>query len=200
MIAGLNQQVDKIMFRLRRYREIIISGVLFCFFLFLRIFMHIFVDAEVSVARWRFIAPDFWPIWILNFAVVISAAILFNAIKDTYREIKNNILVFCVFGAFSIFDRYVDVWVAFICGVLGFFAKKYDYPIAAIILGIVLGGIAESGFVNGILVSRGSFVDFFTRPVTLGILVISALFFLIPLIDNLLQQRKQKQKEQLSPR
>jgi hypothetical protein len=90
VITEMLQQVDKVMLRLRRYREIIVTGILFCFFLFLRIFIHSFVDVDVGGARWRFIAPDFWPIWILNFAVLISAGILFSAIKDVYKEIKDS--------------------------------------------------------------------------------------------------------------
>jgi putative tricarboxylic transport membrane protein len=128
---------------------------------------------------------------------IMAIRILVRFLLIKFEFLSLYILVLCVFGAFSIHDRFVDVWVMFVCGILGFFAKKYEYPIAAIILGIVLGGIAESGFVNGILIVHGSFIDFFTRPITLGILIASSLFFTIPLLDDLLQRRKHRQQEQL---
>lgn len=101
------------------------------------------------------------------------------------------IFVFCVFGAFSIYRRFVDVWVMFVCGILGFFAKKYDFPIAAVILGLVLGNIAENGFVNGISITRGDFGAFFIRPITLTILIISVIFMTAPFLFDYLRKRKE---------
>ncbi|MEW6082609.1 MAG: tripartite tricarboxylate transporter permease [Bacillota bacterium] len=101
------------------------------------------------------------------------------------------IFVFCVFGAFSIYNRFVDVWVMFACGILGFFAKKFDFSIAAIILGLVLGSIAENGFVNGISVTRGDFGAFFIRPITLIILVFSVLFLITPFLLDFIRCRKE---------
>lgn len=102
------------------------------------------------------------------------------------------IFVFCVFGAFAIYNRFIDVWVMFVCGILGFFAKKYDFSIAAVILGLVLGKIAENGFVNGISITRGDFGDFFIRPITISILAISLFLLVSPYVFDYLKSRKNK--------
>lgn len=78
----------------------------------------------------------------------------------------------------------------FVCGILGFFAKKYDFSIAAIILELVLGKIAENGLINGISVRRGDFGEFFVRPITIGILAISVFSLVSPLIFDFIKSRR----------
>lgn len=116
--------------------------------------------------------------------------ILVRLLLVRFEVLSLFIFVFCVFGAFSIYNRFVDVWVMFVCGILGFFAKKYDFSIAAIILGLVLGKIAENGLINGISVTRGDFGEFFVRPITIGILAISVFFLLSPLIFDFIKNRR----------
>jgi putative tricarboxylic transport membrane protein len=116
--------------------------------------------------------------------------ILVRLLLVRFEVLSLFIFVFCVFGAFSIYNRFVDVWVMFVCGILGFFAKKYDFSIAAIILGLVLGKIAENGLINGISVTRGDFGEFFVRPITIGILAISVFFLVSPLIFDYIKRRR----------
>jgi putative tricarboxylic transport membrane protein len=143
-----------------------------------------------------FVGMFFANIVMLVFAM-LSIRFLVRLLLVKFEFLSLFILVFCVFGAFSIYNRFSDVWVMFVCGILGFFAKKYEYSIAAIILGLVLGGIAEAGFINGISVVRGSFHDFFTRPLVLGILITSFLFLIIPVCAGSLQKRRCKNQEQI---
>jgi putative tricarboxylic transport membrane protein len=91
------------------------------------------------------------------------------------------VLVFAVVGTFAIFNRTIDLWVMLVCGVLGFFAKQYGFPISALVLGLVLGDIAEIGLVNGIGVTRGDWNEFFTRTYTMVTLGIALVLLLLPL-------------------
>jgi putative tricarboxylic transport membrane protein len=88
--------------------------------------------------------------------------------------------VFAVVGTFAIYNRPIDLWVMLVCGVLGFFAKQYEFPVSALVLGLVLGDIAEIGLVNGVNVTRGSWTEFFTRPFTTGTMVIALVLLLLP--------------------
>ena len=129
---------------------------------------------------------------VMLFFALFFARFLVRLLLVRFEVLSLFIFVFCVFGAFSIYNRFVDVWVMFICGILGFFAKKYDFSIAAIILGLVLGNIAENGLVNGISITHGDIGAFFVRPVTFGILLIAVLFLFAPLVSDFIKSRLNK--------
>lgn len=78
------------------------------------------------------------------------------------------------------------------CGVIGFFAKRYNFSIAALILGLVLGSIAEVGLVNGIGITLGDWGQFFTRPFTLGTLIAAALLLFLPMTISKLGKLSRK--------
>jgi hypothetical protein len=86
LLAELSQLVDRMMIRVRKYREVIVSGALLCFFLYLRLFIGSFMN--LTIKRWRFVGPDFWPNWILNFAILITAFLLISSIRDVYLASK----------------------------------------------------------------------------------------------------------------
>ncbi len=105
------------------------------------------------------------------------------------------LIIFCVVGSFAIYNRMIDVWIMFICGILGFFFKKYEYSIAGVVLGLVLGRIAENGFVNGIAVSRGDFAAFFARPLTLSLLIVGLIFLILPTIVQYFRSRQENKQQ-----
>ena len=109
------------------------------------------------------------------------------------------VLVFAVIGTFAIYNRPIDLYIMFACGVLGVLAKRFDFPIAALVLGLVLGSIAETGLVNGIGVSRGSWVTFFTRPFTMGTLILGFALMSFPLVWGLLARRRRSAESEADP-
>jgi putative tricarboxylic transport membrane protein len=121
---------------------------------------------------------------------LLAVRLLARLLTIPFEVFSTMVLVFAVVGTFAIFNRTIDLGVMLVCGVLGFFAKKYEFPIAAIVLGLVLGDIAEIGLVNGIGVSRGDWGVFFTRPYTLGTLVLAFLLMLLPLLWWYLARRQ----------
>jgi len=91
------------------------------------------------------------------------------------------ILVLCTVGSFAIAGRLFDVWVMLGFGLLGFLLRQGNYPMAPLVLGIVLGDLLEKSLRRGLVLSDGSLVPFFTRPISLviwvGIALIIALRF-----------------------
>ncbi len=85
-MAIIWQQVDKLMIRLREYGELIVRFLFFCFFLYLRIFIHDLM--HMALARWRFLPPDFWPGWVLNIAVLLTGILLVGGVRDFYLKKK----------------------------------------------------------------------------------------------------------------
>ena len=76
------------------------------------------------------------------------------------------IFVLCVVCAFAISSRLFDVWVMLGFGVLGYALRRLDYPVAPLVLGLVLGDLMEKGLRRGLVLSDGSLAPFFTRPIS----------------------------------
>jgi putative tricarboxylic transport membrane protein len=85
------------------------------------------------------------------------------------------ILVLCTVGSFAIAGRLFDIWVMLAFGVLGFVLRQLNYPMAPLVLGIVLGDLMEKSVRRGLVLSDGSLDPFFTRPISLVIWVSIAL-------------------------
>src|SRR5687768_4048273 len=75
------------------------------------------------------------------------------------------ILVLCTIGTFALASRLFDIWVMVAFGVLGFALRKYGYPMAPLVLGIVLGDLLEKSLRRGLVLSDGDLSPFFTRPI-----------------------------------
>lgn len=88
------------------------------------------------------------------------------------------ILIFCIVGAYSIRNTLFDVWVLLACGLMGYMLQKIKIMPAPIILGFVLGPILEDNFRRSLIVSGGDWSTFFTRPISLALLIIN-LFILV---------------------
>ena len=64
-------------------------------------------------------------------------------------------------------------------GILGWFLRRHDYPVVPIVLGMVLGSIAETNFRQAAMM--GGYWEFFRQPVCVGLLIVSAVFLIRPL-------------------
>lgn len=104
------------------------------------------------------------------------------------------ILVLCVVGSYAINNNYVDVIVMFVSGLIGYGLQRYDYPVSPIILALILGPMAEGAFRRSLVMSQGSYEIFFTRPITLTLLVISVATLVVPILLNLFKKTKDRQK------
>ncbi len=83
-----------------------------------------------------------------------------------------------------------DVWACLGFGVLGWVLRRYDFPTAPVILGLILGFLAETNFRRALLM--GDWDIFFTRPVSLIMLVLAFLSLFWPLISAAIKKGKAK--------
>lgn len=89
------------------------------------------------------------------------------------------ITAMAVVGSFAVRNSVFDVFCCVGFGLLGWLLKRHDYPLAPVVLGVVLGSIAETSFRRAIMMDGG--MVFLTRPLTATLLVLALLSFLIPL-------------------
>ena len=99
------------------------------------------------------------------------------------------ILLFCVVGAFAINNTAFDVGIMLVAGLVAWLLEENGFPIAPLILGVVLGGMLEDNFVSSMIKADGNVLAFFSRPIaaTLGALTIA--IWLWPLLKGRLARR-----------
>ncbi len=105
------------------------------------------------------------------------------------------IMVLCVVGSFALNNSMFDVYVMIGAGILGYFLQKVEIPTSPIILGLILGGMAESNFRRALLTSAKDFSTFFKRPISLAFIIIAAITLLTPIISNIMKKRKGKSED-----
>jgi putative tricarboxylic transport membrane protein len=101
------------------------------------------------------------------------------------------ILLFCLIGVYSINNNIVEIFIMVIAGVVGLLLRRMNYDGAPFLLALVLGPMMESSLRQALLISRGSFAIFFTRPVS-GVLMILAAAFLLTALLPILTSKREK--------
>lgn len=97
------------------------------------------------------------------------------------RYLWPTVLVLSVVGSYALRSNPFDVFVMLMAGVLGYFMLKGGYPVAPLVIGLILGPIAESGYRRAMIISDGSF-EWLLQPIPLALLVMTVISLAIPLI------------------
>lgn len=95
------------------------------------------------------------------------------------------VFVLCIVGGYAPNGRMIDVWLILIFGVLGFLLRKADYPLAPMVLALVLGPIMERSFRQTMIAEHGNVLAFVERPLSGGFMALAMVFFLLPVIKYL---------------
>ena len=100
------------------------------------------------------------------------------------------IYVLCVIGPYAITQRMFDVWVMVAFGIFGFALRQMKYPMAPLVLGIILGDLLDTNLRRGLVLTNGDPTPFFTRPISLILCVATVLtiLFSIPLVQRLVRE------------
>ncbi len=110
--------------------------------------------------------------------LMLGFGLLCAKVSPRILKVPNSILmpvimVLCVIGAYSLGNQLYDVLVALIFGVIGFFMKKYGYPGAPLVLGVILGPMAEDNLNRALLVSGNDWSVLVSRPISAAFLAFS---------------------------
>ena len=98
------------------------------------------------------------------------------------------ILVFATIGTYGISRSVVDLLLLYIIGIVGFFMRKFDFPTAPVIIGMILGPLAEQEFRRAMTISNGDLMIFLEKPLSLALLIVAAIAVLGPLLWRLRQK------------
>ena len=111
-------------------------------------------------------------------------------LKVPQNVLMPTILMFCVVGSFAINNTTFDVGVMLVCGILAYFMEANDIPVAPAILGIVLGRLLEDSFMISMIKSDWVLTEFFSRPVSAVLGVITIILWSSPFIAAWRKWRK----------
>jgi putative tricarboxylic transport membrane protein len=118
--------------------------------------------------------------------VVLTTVPLFAAIlRIPFSIIAPIIIVICAVGAYTVHNSMFDVYLMLLFGVLGYLFKKLDYPLAPLVLALVLGDRAEDSFRQAILGSQGDLAIFFSNPLVGSITTLALVLLFLPVINRL---------------
>lgn len=92
------------------------------------------------------------------------------------------IIAISIFGVYAVQVSVYDLLLLLACGVFGYFLSKNDYPIAPLVLGLVLGPMIENNMRRALTISNGDYSIFFSRPLSVSFLILTALWLLIPVL------------------
>ena len=97
------------------------------------------------------------------------------------------ILMFCIVGTFAINNTVFGVGILLVLGLVAYLMEENGFPIAPAILGLVLGPLLEDSFMTSMIKANGDFLEFFIRPVSLGLGVVTIAIWLSPIWVRLLR-------------
>ena len=121
---------------------------------------------------------------IIGVLMVLAFVPLFAAIlRVPFAILTPLIVVVCAVGAYAVHSSMIDIWYMVIFGVIGYVFKKLDYPLAPLVLALVLGDHAENALRQSLIMSQGSLSIFATRPIAAAITALALLFFAMPALS-----------------
>ncbi|SNY89975.1 TctA family transporter [Cohaesibacter sp. ES.047] len=123
----------------------------------------------------------------LGYAAIRSARYVLRAPANVIMPI---ILIFCIVGSFSITNSTYGISVMLVLGVIGFIMEENGFPLAPVILGIVIGPMLEENFMATVIKTDGAILGFFDRPVAGVLGVLTLIIWTIPLLKMLNRARK----------
>ena len=107
----------------------------------------------------------------------------------------SGILVFATLGVYSVSNSAVDLLIMYAIGILGFFMRRYDFPVGPVILGVILGPLMEAQFRRALSISQGDPSIFVTRPLSLAILLLALVALLLPYLPTLISRLRGQRPE-----
>jgi len=144
--------------------------------------------------------PDlFWgmiaSMWIGNFMLVVLNLPLIGMwvklLTVRYDYLFPAILIFCCVGVYSINNASMDVLLAALFGFIGYAFIKFAMEPAPLLLGFVLGPMMEENLRRALLLSRGDPAVFFQRPISLTLLIVSALLLVLVMAPSIARKREE---------
>jgi TctA family transporter len=138
--------------------------------------------------------------WVGNAMLVILnlplIGIWIKLLTVPYRFLFPAIMVFCCIGLYTLNNSNFDVYIAALCGLAGYIFYKLGCEPAPLLLGFILGPMMEESLRRALLLSRGDWSTFVTRPLSAGLLAAAALMIVAVTLPTISSKREVAFKEE----
>ena len=111
-------------------------------------------------------------------------------LKIPYEYLFPLILLFCLIGAFSLNNSVGEIGLMLFFGGVGYLMKKFDYEAAPLVLAMVLGPMMENALRQSLIMANGSAGIFFTRPISLGVVLLVLALLILPMLPWVKKKRE----------
>jgi putative tricarboxylic transport membrane protein len=136
---------------------------------------------------------------LVGLIVVLTTVPLFASIlRIPFSIIAPVIIVICAIGAYTVHGAMLDIWLMMLFGVVGYVFKKLDYPLAPLVLALVLGDKAEDSFRQATLISQGDLSIMYSNSLVGTITTLALLMLFWPLIAKLVNYVRPPKKKDLA--
>ena len=105
--------------------------------------------------------------------------VFIQVLRVPYAYLMPVVFVLCVIGTYALSQRMFDIWVMVFFGLVGFVLRQMKYPMAPLVLGIILGDLLDKSLRRGLTLSDGDLLPFFTRPVSAAFVAVIAISILL---------------------
>jgi putative tricarboxylic transport membrane protein len=123
---------------------------------------------------------------ILNIPLI---GIFVQILRFSFPIIAILVLEISLVGVYAFNNNIFDLYIMFVMGMFGYLMKKLEFPLAPMILALVLGRMFEEHFRRSLIISDGNFTIFLTRPISVTLLIIAVLVLFYPMILDLMRKR-----------
>ena len=120
--------------------------------------------------------------FLMLFTMIYATGPISRLISLPKQAILPVILVFCVIGVYATTNRIFDVWIMLGFGIFGLIFERARFPMAPLVVGFVLAPIAEKSLRSGLMATSGDVWMFLSQPLSLGLLFVSAILFIWPIV------------------
>jgi TctA family transporter len=132
--------------------------------------------------------------WIGNLMLVVInlplVGMWVRLLRVPYRHLFPMIIIFCCIGVYSLNNSTFDVFMTAIFAVIGYAFYKLSCEAAPLLLGFILGPMMEENLRRALLLSRGDWSTFVTRPLSAGLLIAAALMIVVVTLPQISRKRE----------
>ena len=100
------------------------------------------------------------------------------------------VVMCCILGAFAARNNLTDVWLLVIFGVIGYLFERFRFPVTPLVLGVILGPLAESAFMTTMISFGNDWTVFFSRPISGTLMAVAIITLIYPVIRHMRHQSK----------
>ncbi|MGJ8453813.1 tripartite tricarboxylate transporter permease [Pseudothermotoga sp. U03pept] len=127
----------------------------------------------------------------VGFVSIIAAPSILKVRDEILMPI---VLVLCVVGSFALRNNMYDVFVALAFGVIGYFMRKAEFPMPPLVLGLILGPMAEQNLNRALLTSKNDWFVIFKRPISLTLILFALLSATLSIVSSYRASKKEAKR------